>query len=155
MVVSGGVLYTEGLEENVQGLFCYEDDGTVFRKRITAVRYLSFKGMAKVCRGGGLEDENMPQWSEKVIGQICNQVLGDVEARNVHTTNIRWLSTKFLRHVIGETEERGAITLSYVCEHCKLFPMEDFLCRAPPTMEKDAAQEQCEWLVVWSVGATV
>ena len=32
-----------------------------------------------------------------------------------------------MRHVVGETEGRGAITFSYVCENYKLFPVEDFL----------------------------
>ena len=61
------------------------------------------KGMAKVCRDGKLEDEDMPQWTTKVIGNNGNQVLEDVEARNVFTKKIKWKGTDFLRHVVEET----------------------------------------------------
>ena len=83
--------------------------------------------MTKVCRYGGLEDEDMLQWTRTVVGKLWDQVIEEVEARNVFTTNIMWKSTGFLRHVVGETEQRGAITFTYVCEHWKLFPVEDFL----------------------------
>ena len=33
----------------------------------------------------------------------------------------------FLRHVASEKEGKGAITLKYVCAHCKLVPVEDVL----------------------------
>ena len=50
----------------------------------------------------------------------------DDEARNVFMKSIVWRSTDFFRHVVGETEEKRAITFSYVCEQWKLFPMEFF-----------------------------
>ena len=59
--VSGGALDTEGLEENVQELYRYKDHGTAVVLQITDVRYSAFKGMAKVCRDVGLEDEDIPQ----------------------------------------------------------------------------------------------
>ena len=70
--------------------------------------------MAEVCRDGGLEDEDMPQSTRKVAGGMWGQVLEDVEARTVYTKRIVWKSTDFLRHVLGETEGRGAITFAYV-----------------------------------------
>ena len=51
---------TEGLEEDVQEPFRHKDNGTVVvHKWITDVRHCAFKGMAKVCRDGGLEDQDM------------------------------------------------------------------------------------------------
>ena len=83
--------------------------------------------MTKVCRYGGLEDEDMLQWTRTVVGKLWDQVLEEVEARNVFTTNIMWKSAGFLSHVVGQTEQRGTITFTHVCEHWKLFPVEDFL----------------------------
>ena len=52
-MVSGGVLDTVGLEEDVQVLVCYKDDTTVVvHKWITDVRFNAFKGMTKVFRDG-------------------------------------------------------------------------------------------------------
>ena len=45
-----------------------------------------------------------------------------VGARNVFLKSITWRSTDFLRHVVGETEGRGAIAFMYV-----LLPIERFL----------------------------
>ena len=41
--------------------------------------------------------------------------------------SIMWRSADLLRHVVGETEDSGAITFTHVCEHCKLFQVGDFL----------------------------
>ena len=60
----------------------------------------------------------------RIIGKIWNRVLEDVEARHVFTKNIMWRTTDFLRHVAGETEGRGTITFTYVCEHRKVIPVE-------------------------------
>ena len=62
-------------------------------------------GRKKTCRNG----------RTKTIGRIWSQVLVDDDTRNV----FMWKSTDFLRHVVGEVEERGAITITYDCEHCK------------------------------------
>ena len=87
-----------GLEQDVQELFRCKDDGTVAVHRwITDVRCHAFKGMAKVCRGGGLDDEDTPQWTREVIGGIWDHVLGDVEARK-----IMWKSTELLQVFGGE-----------------------------------------------------
>ena len=40
-----------------------------------------------------------------------------------------WLSTDFLRHVVGETDGRAAITVARAREHCRLSAVEDFLCK--------------------------
>ena len=49
LVVSGGALDTEGLEEDVQTLFRYEEDGTVgVHKWITEVPYDAFTGVVKL-----------------------------------------------------------------------------------------------------------
>ena len=67
-MVSGGVWDTEVLEEDVQELFRCEDDRTVVvRKWVTDVRISAFKGVAKVCGDGDLEDDNMPPWTRNVF----------------------------------------------------------------------------------------
>ena len=40
---------------------CKGDGTVVVHKWITGVRFNAIKGMAKVCRDGELEDEDMPQ----------------------------------------------------------------------------------------------
>ena len=40
---------------------------------------------------------------------------------------ILWWSTDFLRDVVGGFAERRAVTVTYVCEHCKMFLVEDFV----------------------------
>ena len=73
----------------MQELFRHKGDGTVvLHTWITDVRYDPFKGMAKqVCRDGGLEDEDMPRWTWKVLGNIWDQVLEDLQARQIFTHN--------------------------------------------------------------------
>ena len=54
-----------------QALLNYKDDGTVVvHKSITNVLVNAFKGMAKVCRDGVLEDEDMSQWTR---GQLLGK----------------------------------------------------------------------------------
>ena len=61
MVVAGGALDTEGLEENVQELLRYKEDGTVeVHKWVTEIPYDAFKGMAKGCKEHILEEEGLP-----------------------------------------------------------------------------------------------
>ena len=155
LVVSAGASDRKGLQEDVQKLFRCKDDGKiVVLSWITDVPYDPLKGTAKVCREDGFEDEDIPQWTKKVIGTCRDQVLEDVEARNVYPANIMWKSTDFLRHVTGETEERGAITFTHVCEHCKLFPEEDFWWWVS-TDHGERRKKQYERLVVRSVRTTV
>ena len=119
-MVSGGDLHTEGLEEYVQNMFRYKKDRTVdVRKCISKNPFDAFLDMAKVCNEKGLEKESLPQWAKKVIGRIWSQVLEDVEARSV-----------FTKSIIGgsrTSEGRGGSTFTFVCEHCNLFPAEDYL----------------------------
>ena len=116
------------MEETVQKLFRYMEDGTLeVRKWITEVPYDAFNTMAEVCKENGRVGRGRSAAMDKEIGKTWSQVLEDVEARNVFIKSIMWRSTDFLRHVMGETEGRGAITFIYVCEHCKMFPVEDFL----------------------------
>ena len=123
LVVSGGALDTERLEEDVQELFRYKDDGTVVHKWITDVQCDAFHGMAKVCGEDGLEDANMPQWTKNVLGKYWKTWRRASSTPKKST----WKRADFLRHVAGETEGRGAITFTCVGEHRKLFPGADFL----------------------------
>ena len=157
LVVSGGALDTGGSHKNVQELFrVKKDDGTVVQRWITDVRYNACKGMANVCRDGGfLAERRLPQWTRKVTCGTKDQVLEDVEARNVDTKNITWKSTDFSRHVAGGTEGREAITFTYVCEHSMLFRVEDFLWVSTNHEERRKRNSMSEWLVVWSVSTFV
>ena len=49
---------------------CFGVSVLTVHKWITDARHNAFKGMAKVCWDGGLEDEDMPHWTRKVIGEI-------------------------------------------------------------------------------------
>ena len=53
--------------------------------------------------------------------ESSDQVLEDVAARNVYTKYIMWNSTDFLRHVVGETEGRGATMFTYRVS-CRIRP---------------------------------
>ena len=65
-----------------------------------------------------------------VSGSVASQ--RDTEATSLQSAdlltadvgNIMWRSTDFLRHVLSEKRGRGAVTSTYVCQHCKLFPVE-------------------------------
>ena len=62
--------------------FLHRDNGTVVvHKWITDVRYSVLKGRVEVRRYGGLEDEDMPRCTRKVIGNIWDQVPEDMEVR--------------------------------------------------------------------------
>ena len=100
--------------------------------------------MAKVCRDANLEDGDRPQWTRKVIDQFWNQLMEDVEARNVIIKNIMWKSTDFLRH-----------TFTFVCELGKLFLVEDFLCCLSTNHGERRKHKRYGWLVAWCVRATV
>ena len=55
-------------------------------------------------------------------------VLADVERKEfVHKEHHAAKHRFFLRRVVSEKEGMGAVTFTFVCEHCKLFPVEDFL----------------------------
>ena len=125
---SGGALETEDLEEDVQKWVRYmEDEIDEVRKWITKVPYDVCKGLTKACQEDRLEEGDLTQWTRTVIGRIWSQVLEDVEARLIFIKSIMWRSTESLGLVVAETEERGVITFTYVCEHCTLFPVEGFL----------------------------
>ena len=81
----------------------------------------------KVCKENQLEEEELPQWTKKVIRKVGIQVLDDVEERHVYIKSVMWRGTVFLTHVVGETEGRGDISFTNVCERCKLFPVKRFL----------------------------
>ena len=71
-----------------------------------------FGGLARTRKEGRLE-ECLPAWTKKTKAKIWNQVSEDRAARN------DFMSTDFLRHMIGEAEEKGAMTLTHVCANSK------------------------------------
>ena len=108
LVASGGALDTEGLEEGVQNLFRYKEEGTVeVHKWITELPYDALQDMTKVCKENQLEEEELLQWTKKVIRKIWIKALDDEEERNVYIKSVMWRITVFLRHLVGETEGRG------------------------------------------------
>ena len=48
---------------------------------------ICFKEMAKLCTEDALEDEDLPRPTKKVLGTVGEQLLEDVEARNVFTND--------------------------------------------------------------------
>ena len=77
-------------------------------KLLAAIPCDASEGMAKVCKETGLEEENLQQWTKKVIDKIWSLVWEDVEARNVLINNIMWRSTDFHRYAVEETGGRGS-----------------------------------------------
>ena len=64
--------------------------------------------------------------TKKVVGRLWEQALEDMEARNVHTKSYH-AEGHGLPEAYGRTNRGGgAITFTCVCEHCKLFQVEDF-----------------------------
>ena len=62
---------------------------------ITEVAYDTFRGLAKACKEDSLDEEDLPQWTKKVIGGIWTLVLEDDEARNVFMKSSTWRSSHF------------------------------------------------------------
>ena len=85
----GGEMDTEGLSEELQELLRYRHDGTCeVLKWVSDVQWHSFRGLAKVCKNGGLGNENMPEWTRKSIASIWKQVLAEAETRNTDVQSI-------------------------------------------------------------------
>ena len=99
-------------------------------KRANASRKFRIELFKRNCPGKTGQERNIcPQCTQQVIGKIRDEVLEDVEERSILTQNIMRKSTDFQWHVGAERKGRVAITFTYVCEYCKLFPVvEDFLC---------------------------
>ena len=72
-------------------------------------------------------NEDLLRWTMKATAKVQSQILEDHMVRNDFMKSIMCRSTDFLRHVAGEVEERGAITSTYVSEHCRTFPVADFM----------------------------
>ena len=126
LVVNGGCLDIENESEAVQWLLRYRHDGTVeVHKWVSEIRWKSLQELAFVCKEGSLENEDMPRWTKKANTKLWQEVLNDVGRGNAFTKSIMWRSTDFLRHVVSEKGGREAITFTYVCEHCKLYLLED------------------------------
>ena len=87
----------------------------------------ALQGLAQARKEGRLGNEDLPKCTKKARAKVCSQILEDHEARNDIMKRIMWKRTDFLRHVVGEVEEKGAINFTYVCEHCKMFVVEDML----------------------------
>ena len=86
LVVSGGVLDTEGMDEDGQDLFRHADTG---RWRCTGGSMMSnglrFRRVSKVCRDGDPVKREMPLGTREAIEQMWQQVLEDVEASKTRT----------------------------------------------------------------------
>ena len=90
-------------------------------------RLMPLKTSRKCARKTGWRRKVCSNGAKNVIGKIWSQLLEHVEARSVFIKSIMWRSTDFLRHVVEAMEGRGAVTFTFVCEHCNLIPAEDFL----------------------------
>ena len=104
----------EGLEEDVQASMHNMENGWT-----SEVPHRAFRGLARVWKAGRLENYGLPRLIKKAIVKVWSQIVEDHEAWNDCMKSIILRSTDFLRHVVGEVEERGTITFSYVCERCK------------------------------------
>ena len=76
-MLSCGELDAEGLDEDVQKLVRYKDDGTVEVHRwINDVEWNDFHGRAKVCKYCDQEKEDVPAMTRKAIAIIWQGSIG-------------------------------------------------------------------------------
>ena len=71
-------------------------------------------------KGGKLEEQELPAWTKSTLADIWAQVSEDHEARNDLMRRIRWKSTDFLTHVVGEVEFGFAEAASHGATGAKL-----------------------------------
>ena len=85
------------------------------------------------------------------LADLKEKTLANGEARNDFVKRILWGSTDFLRLVVGEVQEKGTITFTFVCAHCKDVHCGGFhvLSNGQPWCKEGKSQH--EWLVVWSM----
>ena len=69
LVLNGSDLGTEELSEDVQELLRYRDPGTDEVRKVSDIQGDTIQGMAKVCKEGETENEDMPTWTKKAIGK--------------------------------------------------------------------------------------
>ena len=96
------------------------DDLKNVHKWITEVPYDASEGMATVCNGNGMEEEDLPTMDKERGRQDLELSSGRRGGAKCLHQKVSRGSTDFLGHMVGETEGRGAITFTCVCEHCKL-----------------------------------
>ena len=80
---------------------CCEDDGVVEVHRwLTEVPYDVLNGVAKACKEGRLEEEDLPQWTKNAVGEIKSQAFDDDEAHNIYMKSFLCRSADFLIHFV-------------------------------------------------------
>ena len=103
----------EGLEEDVRALLLHREDGTVeVHKWTSEVPHHAFWCSAQACEDERQENEDLPRWTKKATVKVWSEMLEDHEARNDFMKSIMWMSTDFLKHVVGKVEERRTITFT-------------------------------------------
>ena len=85
----------------------------------------------------------------------CKNVAGSVSGRqaNKYVHKNHFLETHRFLEAQAKKKDVVLFTFSYVCEHCKLFPVEDFMSWVSATHGEKEKEDQNlhEWLVVWSL----
>ena len=139
-----GSVNAQGLEAVAKELLHCREDGTVEVNRwghggvVQCVR-----GLASACKQGNLrmricQPGQRGLWP--VSGSKCEKIM-------------RLGVTSLLRCVVGEVEEKGAITFTYVCEHFKMFPVEDFPCELTANHGEEKKHNSTSgWCVCCSCG---
>ena len=78
--------------------------------KLNRVTFIAFRELAKACKDGKLAEEELPTWTKKTLSRIWKQVWEDHESTQwPHEQYHVEQKTDFLRHLIGETEEKGMI----------------------------------------------
>ena len=72
--------------------------------KLNRVTFIAFRELAKACKDGKLAEEELPAWTS---GSRCGKI---TKAQKGLMRNIMWNKIQtFLRHLTGETEEKGTI----------------------------------------------
>ena len=66
-------------------------------------------------------------WTSAEVREYHNEVEQEDKDRQSIVQDILRESTDFSRRIIAPVEDQGGVTLSYVCPHCRRFPLEAYL----------------------------
>ena len=83
-----------------------------------------FRNEGQEFKEGCKEKENSSEWTLEKVREACEKVAREEVGRLGIVQEILTNSTDFLTRIIAPVDGIGGVTLSYVCPHCKLFPVE-------------------------------
>ena len=93
-------------------------------------------------QGSKTQEEALAEVDKEGHSPFWSLIWEDHGGPNDLIKSIMWSSTDYLRHVVRKVEERSAVTFTYVCERCKMFPVPWCV---TPTMVKRRENSMSGW----------